>query len=248
MALGFPTTDLGWSVKKTPTRTGSWPYVPGGATPQVAIATQYAKQIEDSLKKNPNAGFSGLGTDFSGTPGYVGTTFGQEGGGGGGEAKGTPAPYDPSIDYLYGQKDQDMARRRAARDNIFKRRLLAFGSRELARKYFGDSDPFVSMVSDDPSQSNSFMAEANRRMKLTLRNTSEMLGHQYGLWNSSGRNEALSDIGREHTSTVQQQTSALEDELSGVESGVSDAEKEWMQRIFEARYGAWQRGASNHGF
>jgi hypothetical protein len=158
------------------------------------------------------------------------------------------APYDPTIDYLMGQKTNDMARRRNARNETVKRRLLAFGSRELARKFFGDNDPFTQMVSDDPASSTSYLAEAKRRLSQTLSNTNSLLGNQYGLWNSSGRTEELGNQTRDYTTDVSKQTSALEDEFAGLDQGLSQAEAEWMQRIFDARRAAWQAGASNHGF
>lgn len=160
-----------------------------------------------------------------------------------------PAPsYDPSIDFLKGQIGQQRGKLQASTLEAQKRRLLAFGSRELASKVLGENDPFLSQVSDDPTKSTSWMAEANRRLRQLLSQTSENLGHNYGLWNSSGRTQQLSDIGREHQVAVARESESVQDDLAGYQTTLTQAENEWQQRLFEAQRAAWQMGAVNHGF
>ena len=160
-----------------------------------------------------------------------------------------PAPrFDPTLDVFRGQKTADIARRKAERDKLVRDRLLGFGSREMARRFFGDNDPFVQMISDDPAASTSWLAEAKRRMNQTLQNTSETLGHHHGLWSSSGRNTALSDIGRDYTRDVAQETRAVEGDITSWDQMLAQATADWERRMFEEQQRSFREGYANSGF
>jgi hypothetical protein len=214
---------------------------------QAQINASLAANPQGTFGPSPQVDYSPFGDQFA-SGGLNFETKGDQPASSFGERVKAAQFYDPSIDYLKGLKEQQMGKLKAGTLEQQKRRLLAFGSRELAAKILGENDPFLSQISDDPTKSTSWMAEANRRLRQLLSQTSENLGHSYGLWNSSGRTNALSDLGREHQVAVARESEAVQDDLAAMQSTLTQAESDWMQRLFDAQKAAWQAGATNHGF
>jgi hypothetical protein len=154
-----------------------------------------------------------------------------------------PAPIDYSSDPILqqiiagGNEALTGGKARMLRDQ--KQALLAFGSRDLARKLLGE-DPFVDTVSDDPFTSMSALGLSRRQEMDDTRNTNEGL-NKMNLFFSSERGDQLADVTRQRLLRDATSTNQFQSQLTSFQDVYAQLQEQVRQQRMQAEQEAYQR-------
>lgn len=161
-----------------------------------------------------------------------------------------PPAAPPPIDYGY-QNDPQLVQARAAAEaglgsakaqalEARRKLMIQFGSPEIAKRILGADDPTVAAISGDPANSASVLGRMTQAYNQNVQQTDADL-NSGGLFFSGHRGKLLTGLANQRQQQEVDAQRSLEDQLSGISSGLSGAEGAYRDALLAGDQGAYER-------